>query len=270
MIYTAYYYSGSLEKGDLIVRDNRFYPGKYFETFPVWLQYVRKHYPNEHIVIFADAASPIPIEHGLQYIEESYEFFYDFNIRSDIKVHIKILREHSNKYFWAMQRNLVEAISMAYELKDNMFWLDNDAFLNSEILSIAKDYDVLAPQINHQQFTCDSVCTYISAKRLREMDWLFKLPDYLKNMLANGPTETRMHSLQEGGLYKTFCYGNCISYTNLNLSHLSCYQNFMKFLVRNPLDTAEWHMLYETLETFDFSKIPNVELKFHDMYYEKI
>lgn len=267
MIYTAYYYSGSLTKGDLIVRDNRFYPGKYFETFPVWIQYVRKNYPNEHIIIFADTASPIPIEDGLKYLMEEFEFFNDFKINKEVKIHIKRVSEYTNKYFWAMQRNLVLAMIHAYEWSDNLFWLDNDAFLNTNLDSTIGDADVFAPQINHQQFTCDSVCTYISAKRLLERKCL---PLYLKNMLDNGPTETRMHSLQEGGLYKTFCYGKVVFGVNLNLSHLSCYENFMKFLVKNPLDTGEWHKLYETLETFDFSKIPNVELKFHDMYYEKV
>ena len=267
MIYTAYYYSGSLDKGDLIVRDNRFYPGKYFETFPVWMQYVRKNYPNEHIIMFADTASPIPIEEGLKYIGEDYEFFEGGKINKNVKVHIKKVSEHINKYFWAMQRNLVLAMIHAYDWSDNLFWLDNDAFLNTDIYPIVGDAHVFAPQINHEQFTCDSVCTYISAQRLLERN---HLPLYLRNMLDNGPTETRMHSLQEGGLYKTFCYGKVVSSENIDLSHLSCYQNFMRFLVKNPLDTGDWHKLYETLETFDFSKIPNAELKFHDMYYEKV
>ena len=266
MIYTAYYYSGSLEKDDLIVRDNRFYPGKYFETFPVWMQYVRKNYPNEHIIIFADTASPISIDDGLKYIAEDFEFFDGWKINKDVKVHIKKVSEHANKYFWAMQRNLVLAMIHAYGWEDNLFWLDNDAFLNTDIYPIVGDADVFAPQTNHQQFTCDSVCTYISAKRLLERE---HLPLYLNNMLKNGPTETRMHSLQEGGLYKTFCYGKAVSSEKLNLSHLSCYQNFMLFLNKNPLITKEFEYLYKKLMRFDFSKIPNVELKFHDMYYEK-
>lgn len=270
MIYTAYYYSGSLLNGDLIVRDNRFYPGKYLETFPVWLQYVRKHYPNEDIVMFADTASPIPIEDALKYINEPYSLQkYEENpeLKYGVKLHIFKVSEHTGKYFWAMQRNLVYGLIDAYQKQEDFFWLDNDAFLNSEILSVAKDYDVLAPQINHQQFTCDSVCTFISAKRLLEIP---NLPRYLLNMLHNGPTETRMHSLQEGGLYKTFCYGKTKSHTNINLSHLSCYENFMRFLVANPLHTIEYVNLRIKLENFNFEKIPGVELKFHDMYYEKV
>ena len=61
MIYTAFYYPGSLKNNDLIVRDNRFYPGKYSETFPVWYQYIRKNYPSEKILMFYDTNSPISI-----------------------------------------------------------------------------------------------------------------------------------------------------------------------------------------------------------------
>lgn len=273
MIYTAYYYSGSLDKGDLIVRDNRFYPGKYFETFPVWMQYVRKHYPNEHIVMFADTASPISIEEGIKYLDEPFEFIKNskFALSQTVKLHIMKVSAHTNKYFWAMQRNLVYGLIDAYFANEDFFWLDNDAFLNSEILSVAKNYDVLAPQINHHQFTCDSVCTFISKNRLRQTpigEPYFER--YFLNMLENGPTETRMHSLQEGGLYKTFCYGKTLSYTNLNLSHLSCYENFMKFLYKNPLPTLQYTNLVMKLKNFDFSKIPGVQLEFHDMYYEEV
>lgn len=268
MIYTAYYYSGSLDKGDLIIRDNRFYPGKYFETFPVWMQYVRKHHPNEKIMMLADTASPISIEEGVKYLEEPYQMIKEGDILdSSVNLYIFKVSEHVNKYFWAMQRNLVYGIKNAYLSGNDFFWLDNDAFLNSEILSIAKNYDVLAPQINHHQFTCDSVCTYISNKRLKEIP---SLVPYLDNMLRNGPTETRMHSLQEGGLYKTFCYGKTLSHTNLNLSHLSCYDNFMKFLIKNPLPTLQYVNLRMKLGNLDFSKMKNVELKFHDMYYEEV
>lgn len=270
MIYTAYYYSGSLANGDLIIRDNRFYPGKYFETFPVWLKYVRKNFPNEHIIIFADSDSPISIERGLEFIKEPYEIFDDvWQMNFEVKIHVRILTEHTGKYFWAMQRNLVEAMCMAYELEDDMFWLDNDAFLNSNFLQDVDGFDVVAPQINHQQFTCDSVCTYISNSRLHDNDKYFHLPSYLRHVLNNAPIDTRMHSLQEGGLYKMFCYGRVKSHTNVNLSHLSCYENFMKFLAKNPLNTEEWNQLYLSLEEFDFSKIPNVQLEFHDMYYEE-
>lgn len=269
MIYTAYYYSGSLAKGDLIVRDNRFYPGKYFETFPVWMQYVRANYPNEHIVMFADAASPIPLEEGLKHLDEPCEVV-KWTINKEVKLHIIPVDEFQNKYFWAMQRNLVRGLQHAIEFEEDFFWLDNDAFLNTDLTSIMARVDVLAPQINHQQFTCDSVCTFISSKRLQELEDKFNLSVYLENMLQNGPTETRMHSLQEGGLYKTFCYGNTFSYTSLELSHLSCYENFMKFLKRNPLPTLQYVNLVMQLENFDFKKIPGVDLKFHDMYYEKV
>ena len=274
MIYTAYYYSGSLFKGDLIVRDNRFYPGKYFETWPVWLQYVRKHYPNEHIVIFADTASPIPIEEGVKHIDEPYDFFDSFNtpFKRDVKIHIKLVSEHTKAYFWSMQRNLVYAMQHALAYGVDMFWLDNDAFLNTNIIEVVENVgaDVMAPQINPTQFTCDSVCTYISHKRLTELEQLgIDMGAFLGNILKAAPTETRMHTLQEGGLYKLFCYGKAFSCSEfISISHLSCYKNFMKFLKNNPLPTLQYVNLVMQLENFDFTKIPNVQLEFHDMYYD--
>ncbi len=280
MIYSALYYPGSLANGDLIVRDNRYYVGKYSETFPVWFQYLRKNYPNEHVVLFADTASPIPIQGILdKYLHEPYDVSNPecsrmINTDSDSPlVHVRWLSEHTGKYFWAMQRNLVEGLCSAYYSGHDFFWLDNDAFLNTDILSLVRksNADVAAPQIAHHQMTMDSVCTFISSSRLHALDEICSLPDYLLNVLSNGPTDLRMHSLQEGGLYKTFCYGKTLQLANLiELSHLSCYDNFMDFIKRNPLDTPEYRYLIDQLEKIDWSKMPGVERKFHDMNFRAL
>lgn len=256
MIYTAFYYPGSLDKGDLIVRDNRFYPGKYIETFPVWYQYVRKNYPEENIHIFYDVNSPYPL---------------DMDILNDRKITVELLREHSGKYFWTMQRNICEGLIHAYEHENDFFWLDNDAFLNTDLRPIFKECDVFAPVINHQQFTIDSVCTYISKNRLRGLDGIFYLNSYLRNILNYAPNDVRAHTFQEGGLYKMFCYGNVKSSTNLNISHLSNYNNFMKFLLKNPLNSKEYHDLVDklTLVRMD-ERLKDVQLDFLDMYYEEV
>lgn len=253
IICSALYYTGSLARGDLIVRDNRFYPGKYVETFPVWWQYVRKHYPKERVFLFADAASPIPILPLLEGLDD--------------QVSVKWLDEHCGKYFWPMQRNLVEGIITAYKLNEDLFWLDNDAFLNTDIRPLVKGMDVAAPQIAHHQQTTDSICTYISAKRLHALDEFgIDLPSFLTTLLNEGPNDTRMHLLQEGGLYKLFTYGMARALGGrIELSHLSCYDNFMAFLKRNPLDTPEYRYLVKELEAIDWSRMPNVERTFHDM-----
>ena len=275
MIYSALFYPGSLAHGDLIVRDNRFYPCKYSETFPVWMQYIRKHYPDEHIVLLADVASPVPIQPLLNhYLNEPYdvgnpECSYGICIDDDApKVHIRWMNEHTGKYFWAMQRNIVESLIYAYHNDHDWFWVDADAFLNTDILSIVKRVgaDFAAPQIAHHQMTADSVCTFISAERLHALDHICNLPDYLRAVLADGPTDLRMHSLQEGGLYKTFCYGRVMTLGNqIELSHLACHDHFMGFLKRNPLDTYAYRALVEQLEKVDWSRMEGVERTFHDM-----
>jgi hypothetical protein len=95
------------------------------------------------------------------------------------------------------------------------------------------------------------------------------LPSYLTQMLSTGPENARMHALQEGGLYKTFGYGNTREMSHINMTHLSCYPRFMAFLRANPLDTPEYRALVGALETFDFTRIPDAELTFGDMLHSE-
>jgi len=206
MIFTAWYYTGSLAKGDLIIRDDRFYPGKYFETWPLWYAYIRKNYPNEHIVIFNDESSPIPLSAGLEDIKEPVEFIDGYSYSEDVKIHIKSLNKYAGRYFQAMQRNLCEGLIFAYKNNLDFLWIDNDAFLNSNLDIYTEKADVFAPQILDHQFTCDSVCTFISKKRLHELDDLIDLEEYLTLVLEKAPENVRIHTFQEGGLYKMFCY----------------------------------------------------------------
>lgn len=275
IIYSALYYSGSLARGDLIVRDNRHYPGKYVETFPVWWSYLRKHYPDTHVVLFCDMASPVPVQPLLDALPERH-YVHEYwplrpeQLEGDVRTHVRWLSEHSGKYFWPMQRNLVEAIKLAYHLNEDLFWLDADAFLNTDIRPLVAGYDAAAPELAAHQMTMDSVCTYISAARLHALDPLgIDLPAFLTAMLANGPTETRMHTLQEGGLYKLFGYGKTRALAgSIELSHLSCYDHFMAFLRRNPLDTAAYRLLLDKLPPIaERARAGGAEMVFHDMDY---
>lgn len=271
IICSALYYPGSLAKGDLIVRDNRFYPAKYAETFPLWFAYLRKHYPNADIVLFADEASPVPIQPLIDaHIKEPYEVFRhstpELAGAPPPKVHVKWLSDHAGQYFRPMQRNLVEAIKLAYYMKEDLLFVDNDAFLNTDVRPLVRDADVASSGIQHHQQTMGSVCFYISSARLHALDPLgIDLPAHLTSMVNTGPENARMHALQEGGLYKLFCYGKAVEMSHINMSHLSCYPRFVQFLRANPLDTAEYRGLLSALETFDFARIPGVETSFLDM-----
>lgn len=269
MIYTAFYYPASIKKGDLFIRDNRFYPGKYIETFPLWYQYVMKNYPDEYIYMFYDVNSPYKLEDlGLIYGDD--QIVCDKKKGTDLQIYVHELKEHSSKYFWTMQRNICEGLIRAYETGNDFFWLDNDAFLNTDLSDKFNTYDVVAPNINHQQFTIDSVCTFFSNKQLHKLDRLCHLPTYLRNILNNAPENVRAHTFQEGGLYKMFCYGNVYENKNLNLSHLSNYNNLLKFLKKNPLNSKEYTEFLNDLENVDKEKLKGVELDFLDMYYEEV
>ncbi len=286
IICSALYYPGSLARGpEGLVRDNRYYPGKAVETFPVWWAYLRRCFPEEKVMLFADKSSPFdPWQLVCEHVKEPtlggvrtpplYEGGSPMMCATlggtlGAKVEVCYLDQFAGQYFRPMQRNLVEGIITAYHADEDLFWLDNDAFLNTDIRPLVRGADAAAPEIAHHQQTMDSVCTYISAARLHALDDLgIDLPAFLTTMLNEGPTETRMHTLQEGGLYKLFAYGDARAIgARLELSHLSCYDRFMTFLRRNPLDTDAYRALVAQLEEVDWSRMPGVERSFHDMLY---
>ncbi len=281
IVCSALYYPGSLARGpEGLVRDNRYYPCKAAETFPVWWAYLRRCFPDTRVVLFADSASPIPLGDLIkETVREPYSWtglpqgngvgagWSDWPEGS--KVEVRTVVAYSGQYFRPMQRNLVEGIITAYRANEDLLWLDNDAFLATDLRPLVRDADVAAPSIAHHQQTMDSVCTYISARRLHALDDLgIDLPAFLTTMLNEGPTEARMHTLQEGGLYKLFAYGDARQLgRDIELSHLSCYDHFLAFLKRNPLDTAEWRALVAGLEAVDWAAMPGVERTFLDMDY---
>jgi hypothetical protein len=277
IICSALYYPGSLAHGDLIVRDNRFYPAKYADTLPVWLQYVRRHYPDTHLVLFADEASPVPIRPLLaQHLRESWrddteQVTYHPTCTAQVPlITVKWTDQFAGQYFRPMQRNLVEAIILAYRANEDLFWLDADAFLNTDVRPLLSGAEVASSGIQHHQQTMGSVCFYLSKERLHALDPLgIDLPAYLTNMLNTGPENARMHALQEGGLYKLFCYGRAKELSHINMSHLSCYPRFLSFLRANPLDTVEYRSLVAALEGFDFGRIPGVQIEFADMLHSE-
>jgi hypothetical protein len=280
LICSALYYPGSLARGsEGLVRDNRYYPGKCSESFAVWWQYVRKHYPEPKVVLFADAKSPID---GWRLVCDHVKEPYIGGVQTkdgmlcatlggalDARVEVRYLDQFAGQYFRPMQRNLVEAICLAYRANEDFFWLDNDAFLNTDIRPLLRGADVASSNVEAHQMTMGSVCFYISAKRLHVLDDMgIDLPTFLNTMLNEGPIDTRMHTLQEGGLYKLFAYGSVRDLgRDIQLSHLSCYDRFMTFLRRNPLDTPEYKALVTALEGLDWLRMPGVQRSFHDMLY---
>lgn len=266
MIYSALYYPASLERGDLFVRDNRFYPGKYSQSFPVWLQYLDKNYPGEQFTFFADTKSPICVKSLLKrYLGDRWS-----EIEGEKQITIKWLDEHSGKYFWTMQRNLVEGLIHAFLTGNDFLWIDNDAFVNTDVRPLVCGYDAAAPTINHQQMTMDSVMTFVSHYRLKEINDSISggLPNFLRRTLNDGPDKLRMHTFQEGGLYKLFGYGRTKELKDeISITHLSCYDNFIKWLALNPLDSEEYQNFMGHLEGVDWNKMPGVERKFLDMLY---
>ncbi len=177
--------------------------------------------------------------------------------------------QFAGQYFRPMQRNLVEGIITAYHANEDLMWIDNDCFCATDVRPLLRGADFATPSIAAHQQTADSVFTYISSRRLHALDDLgIDLPAFLTTMLNEGPSEARMHTLQEGGLYKLFAYGDARQLgARIELSHLSCYDHFLAFLKRNPLDTDAHRALVAQLEAVDWARMPGVERSFLDMDY---
>lgn len=276
IICSALYFPGWLSEPTSLIRDNRYYPAKSADCFPIWWYYLRRHYPDTKVILFADSSSPVPLRPLLEatldepWWESSGEIDVPHNgAMMDARVSVEWVDQFAGQYFRPMQRNLVEAIITAYRANDDLFWLDSDAFLNTDLRPLVAGYDAAASGIAHHQQTMDSVCTFLSARRLHALDDLgIDLPSFLTTMLNEGPTETRMHTLQEGGLYKLFCWGKTRSLgRDIELAHLSCYDRFMTFLRRNLLDTPEYRALVGQLERVNWEAMPGVERTFHDMLF---
>jgi len=268
MIFTNYYYNSRLEKEEYRIRDNRFYPGKSFECFKLWFDYIRIHYPNEHILIF-DNDSPITIQEGMAEVGEDYEIinFEDFKINRDKKVHVISFKDQL-PYFHAVSRNIFSAIKWCYNTGEDLFWLDTDFLINSNLHGLIGNLDFWSDNIDEFSMTAGMVALFVSNKQLHKYDNELDLIESLDYVLQNGGYHARMFSFFEHGLYNLFCFGNYGFSNNLNGTHMSCFENFVAFLEKNPINTTQYNKVLNLLKTVNLDKLKNIEMKFLDTYYE--
>lgn len=275
MIFSDYFYKCKLKNEEYKItpnpndpNDNRFFPARSFEVFPVWYEYIRKFYPNEHIIFF-DNFSEIPFEEaaklaGIDEFEIIPPESYTFN--PNIKIHVKQFKDQY-WYFHAVQRQRVESIKFAYLNNLDYFWIDTDCLINTNLLPFIENQDIFAPSINDFQQTIDAHCIFISNKRLHAWDNTFNLIELLEFVLNKAPDDNQgaRHSiLFEGGMYKLFCYGKANENININISHSSCYNNFIKWLKLNPLNSNNYNELLNSLINVNKDKLKNVLLEFTD------
>lgn len=278
IILSDYFYKVRLEKEEYKIvsnptniNDNRFYPARSFEVFPVWLDYINKNYPNDNIVFF-DNFSEIPFEEAMDVCGiTDYKIIQPNSYNFDIKTKIHIKRFNTQyEYLHAVQRQRVEALKFAYINNIDYFWIDTDYLVNSDVKKYL-NCDVFSPFINHYQQTIDAQFIFISKHRLHEYDPYFNIIDFYEDILNNAPDNkqsVRHMTMFEGGMYKMFCFGNIKTATNLNLSHSACYNNFLKWLKHNHLDTKNYKKLLELLENINKEKLKNknVLFDFNDVF----
>lgn len=276
MIFNSFYFKYELSKNDFSLFnridniEKRFLPGKFFETFPVFYQYLRRSAPNEHIILFDGKDSPIPIEEGLKYITEPYEFIGDsFDYNPDIKFHIK---NASHEITGASQfptvnpitRDILDGLVFAYKTNNDFFRIDCDCFVNSNLEKYTKGVDFFSTNISHFQFTSNAHFLFISKERLHAWDFLYDLPNFLNYCAYNGDSLIKQATFFEGGLYKLFCYGNYNSGQNINVTHLTTYPHFVEFLKKNPLPSKEYDYLVNLLNNVPQEILNNCKLDFED------
>lgn len=281
MILTSYFYKTRLSKEEYSEVDfKRFRPAASFEAFPVWMDYIRKHFPNEQILFF-DSASPISFEQGAMisninaYGVNSYEvipidsYTYDKSKKYYVKALPKV---DSNYSFLAVQKQRVEALKFAYLNNLDFFWIDTDCFLNTDVTKYFNDNDVVSNLINHENQTVDGHFIFISKKRLHQWDKYYNLIDYLEFVLNKCPDDrenamsVREHLLFEGGMYKLFCYGKMKAIDSLNMCHASCYNHFLKWLELNPLNTDNYNKLIYLLRNINREKLKDYLFEFEDTF----
>lgn len=271
MILTGYRYKTKLSNNEFSHVDfMRFRPAASFEAFPVWLEYIKKHFPNEPILFF-NGDSPIPFEEGanladiLDYDVISSDLYtYDTSKQYHVK---NLSKSDSNYSFKAIQKQRVESLKFAYLNNLDYKWIDLDCLINSKL--DLDNCDIAANDISHEHMTIDGHFIYISSKRLHQWDNYFNIIEVLENIL-NGPEDNKQgykhFLLFEGGLYKFFGYGNMKQIKNINIAHASCYNNFVKWLELNPLETDSYRNLLSLLKNLDKDKLKDYLLEFEDTF----
>lgn len=281
MIFSSFFFKYELSKNDFSLfnrvdnTERRFFPGKFFETYPVWYQYLRKSSPDEHIIMFDGKDSPISIEEGLKYITEPYEFIDTFNYNPDIKFHIKnastpLTGETQFPTVNPITRDILDGLVFAYKTNNDFFRIDCDCFVNSNLGKYTNGYDLFSTNISHFQYTTNAHFLFISKERLHTWDFLYDLSELLNYCAYEGDSLIKQGTFFEGGLYKMFCYGNYNTSQNINVTHLSTYLHFMEFLKRNPLDSPEYTSLVNLLSNITKEVFNNCKLDFEDeCFYEQ-
>jgi hypothetical protein len=252
MIFSTFFYRYRFSDGISITNErhlNRaFYPLKYFDTFPLWYQYLRKNNPYERIVIFDTGESPISIKEGLKYITEPYEFIeknsyiYNPNIKFHIKKMMKseIVKQTESTAILEYCFNLLNAFSFAYYTDNDCFWMDMDALCNSSLEKYVKGYDIFSPSVDHMLGSLQSWFIFISKQKLHQNDHLYCLPKLLLDIVIKSYDELRMALFFETGIYKLFCNGNYNTNQKINLIHLGDLDGCTTFLTKNFLDSQEY------------------------------
>ncbi len=226
--------------------------------------------------MFDGKDSPIPIEEGLKYITEPYEFIGDsFDYNPDIKFHIKncsppITGETQFPTVNPITRDILDGLVFAYKTNNDFFRIDCDCFVNSNLEKYTKGYDLFSTNISHFQFTTNAHFLFISKERLHAWDFLYNLSDFLENCARNGDSLIKQEKFFEGGLYKSFVYGNYNTSQNINVTHLTTYPHFVQFLKKNPLPSKEYKTLLSLLENISPEILNNCKLDFEDeCHYEQ-
>ncbi len=273
MILTGYRYKTRLSKNEFSHVDfMRFRPAASFEVFPVWIDYIKKHFPNEDILFF-NGDSPIPFEEGAKLAGISdYDIIApnSYTYDKSKKYHVKNLpKTESNYSFSAIQKQRVESLKFAYLNNLDYLWIDLDCFINSNISSFFKNGEVSANDISNEHMTIDGHFIFISSERLHQWDNHFNIIGLLEDIL-NGTEDNKQgykhFLLFEGGLYKFFGYGFMKELKNISIAHASCYKNFVKWLELNPLDTDNYRNLLSLLKNIDKEKLKDYLLEFEDTF----
>ena len=243
MIFTSFWYNVSLDDETVYTRNfdaqNRsvFCPLKSIECFELWLEYIKKNYPNEHIYINCPP-SPIEIESVIHLFDDNYEFVSetDFEINFGKKYH---LRKIKNDYGYpdGVYYNYILSIKTAFLNKQDLFWIDTDCLVNDNFLG--GPYQFLCNSISHEDIICDQFFYFIKYTRMAEINAFYDLIGAFEGMW-NRYRQGRKRiivEMAESGFYCYFCYGKTLAVSSCKIIHASSREKVVKFLEENPLES---------------------------------
>jgi len=242
---------------------HRFHIGKTREFAVLWYLYTRKHLGRDEHITIVDQGGDIDISYLLEHVEEpfdvgdadpaqSFDSSYRLHVRrfttkEGIREGVKRLYHYVYKACW--RHNL------------DMLFIENDCLLTRDWLTECRKHDFATNTLDQKHRCCDTYVNYVSAARFHDRDALMPLDQWLDWVKETYGTYEHPNDwdalydvsstiLNERGAYLRWCYGNILTFNNLDVMHSvpDGDRSRLAFLKAYPLDHPFYRSFMEQAE----------------------